>query len=78
MDADDRDNALAAWWLGLAPSRQEELLSAAPPPMPWLDESLADAGLDRDDLQRFLRAKRDAPDAEPDTTRDAGLNPRPG
>ena len=46
MRADDHEHRLTAWWLDIAPSRQEELLSAEPPPMPWLDASLAEAGLD--------------------------------
>lgn len=69
----ERDNKLTAWWLQIAPSRQEELLMVPQPPLPWLDESLADAGLDAADLHRFLETKR--LDLEP--TRDAGLNPKP-
>jgi hypothetical protein len=73
MELDELDNKLTAWWLGIAPSRQEELLMVPLPPMPWLDESIADAGLDASDVQRFLDAKR----GELESTRDAGLNPRP-
>lgn len=73
MEHNELDNQLTAWWLGIAPSRQEELLMVPPPPMPWLDESLADAGLDAADVQRFLDVKR----LNPQLTRDAGLNPKP-
>lgn len=72
MRADDHEHRLTAWWLDIAPSRQEELLSAEPPPMPWLDASLAEAGLDAEEVQRFLDAKRLEP------TRDAGLHPGAG
>ena len=42
------------------------------PPMPWLDESIADAGLDAADVHRFLGEKR----RELEPTRDSGLNPK--
>ena len=67
------DDRLTAWWLGLAPSRQEELLDAANPPLPWLAESLTEAGLDEATATEFLRDKR----REVEPTRDAGLNPKP-
>ena len=67
------ENKLTAWWLNIAPSRQEELLMVPPPAMPWLDESLANEGLDAADAERFLEVKR----AEHAVTRDAGLNPKP-
>lgn len=74
MDSDERiDDRLTAWWLAIALSRQEELLMATPPPMPWLDESLATAGVGHDDVRRFLTEKRH----ELEATRDAGINPRP-
>ena len=73
MDLDDRDNKLTAWWLDMAPSRQEELLMVPLPPVPWLAESIADAGLDAADVRQFLDDKR----GELEPTRDAGLNPRP-
>jgi hypothetical protein len=73
MDLDDRDNKLTAWWLQIAPSRQEELLTVPLPPLPWLDESIADAGLDVAEVQQFLSDKR----RELEPTRDAGLNPKP-
>jgi uncharacterized protein YaiI (UPF0178 family) len=41
--------------------------------MPWLDESIAQAGLDAADVRRFLEVKR----RDPVVTRDAGLNPKP-
>jgi len=72
MELEER-NKLTAWWLDIAPARQEELLTVPQPPMPWFDESLADAGLDAADVQRFLEVKR----RDPVLTRDAGLNPRP-
>lgn len=73
MDPNELENRLTAWWLGIAPSRQEELLSPDPPPMPWLDESLTQAGLRLDEVARFLHDQRD----ELRATRDAGLNARP-
>ena len=73
MDLDDHDNKLTAWWLQIAPSRQEELLMQPLPPLPWLDESIADAGLDADDVRQFLDDKR----RELEPTRDSGLNPKP-
>lgn len=69
MDRELEDK-LTAWWLDIAPSRQAELLMVPQPPMPWLDESLAPAGLDLADVHRFLDDKRREP------TRDAGLNPK--
>ena len=72
MDPDERDNKLTAWWLQIAPSRQRELLEVPLPPLPWLDESIADAGLDPSDVHRFLDVKR----RELEPTRDAGLNPK--
>ena len=72
MDPDERDNKLTAWWLDIAPSRQQELLQVPLPPLPWLGESIADAGLDAADVHRFLDSKRD----ELEPTRDAGLNPK--
>jgi hypothetical protein len=73
MDTDERDDKLTAWWLALAPTRQRELLMVSPPAMPWLDESIAEAGLDTADVQRYLDVKR----GELEPTRDAGINPRP-
>jgi len=73
MDLDDQDNRLTAWWLDIAPSRQEELLAVPQPPLPWLDESITTAGLDPEDVRRFIDEKR----SELDPTRDAGLNPKP-
>jgi hypothetical protein len=73
MDLDDQDNQLTAWWLDIAPSRQEELLAVPQPPLPWLDESIAAAGLDRNDVERFIDEKR----SKLDPTRDSGLNPKP-
>lgn len=73
MDLDDHDNKLTAWWLQIAPSRQEELLTEPMPPLPWLDESIADAGLDAADVERFLADKR----CELEPTRDSGVNPKP-
>jgi len=72
MDFDELDNKLAAWWLEIAPSRQRELLMVPLPPMPWLDESIADAGLDAAEIHRFLHDKR----RELEPTRDSGLNPK--
>jgi hypothetical protein len=72
MEPDDRDK-LTAWWLDIAPSRQEELLTVPTPAMPWLDESIAAAGLEPATVQQFLEDKR----RELEPTRDAGLNPRP-
>jgi hypothetical protein len=74
----DDDNRLTAWWLGLAPSRQEEALAssttdAAAAALPWLEESIVEAELDPLAVAEFLRTKRSA--IEP--TRDAGLNPKP-
>ena len=74
MEPDELENKLTAWWLDMAPSRQEELLTVPLPPMPWLQESIDDAGLDPADVQRFLEAKR----RDPVITRDAGGNPKPG
>lgn len=73
MELDEVDNKLTAWWLDIAPTRQEELLMVPMPPVPWLEESIAEAGLDASDVQRFLNDKRN----EPEPTQDAGLNPRP-
>ena len=73
MEPQELENRLTAWWLEIAPSRQEELLMTEPPPMPWLEESMQQAGLGRDDVDRFLHDKRH----ELEATRDAGLNPRP-
>lgn len=73
MDPQELENRLTAWWLDIAPSRQEELLMADPPPMPWLDESLTQAGLERTDVDRFLHDKR----LDLRATRDAGLHPLP-
>lgn len=73
MEHQELDDRLTAWWLDIAPSRQEELLMDEPPPMPWLEESLQHAGLGRPDIDRFLHDKR----RELEATRDAGLNPRP-
>jgi hypothetical protein len=72
MELDELDNKLTAWWLEIAPTRQRELLTVPRPPLPWLEESLAEAGLDAADVERFLSDKRD----EPEPTRDAGLNPK--
>ena len=72
MEFDELDNKLTAWWLEIAPSRQRELLMVPPPPLPWLDESIADAGLNAADVDRFLHDKR----LELEPTRDAGLNPK--
>lgn len=72
MELNELDNRLTAWWLEIAPSRQEELLMVPRPPLPWLDESMAEAGLDAVDVDQFLHDKRR--DLEP--TRDAGLNPK--
>jgi hypothetical protein len=72
MELDEVDNKLTAWWLDIAPTRQEELLMEPRPPMPWLEESIAEAGLSAADVDRFLEDKRR--DLEP--TRDAGLNPK--
>jgi len=73
MEPEELDNRLTAWWLDIAPSRQEELLMVPLPPMPWLDESIADAGLEAADVHRFLEDKR----RELEPTRDAGRNPKP-
>jgi hypothetical protein len=73
MEHDELDNKLTAWWLDIAPARQADLLAEPLPPMPWLAESISDAGLDAADVQRFLDAKR----LDPQLTRDAGLNPKP-
>lgn len=73
MEHDELENKLTAWWLDIAPSRQGELLMVPLPPMPWLDESISDAGLDAADVQRFLDVKR----RDPQLTRDAGVNPKP-
>jgi hypothetical protein len=73
MDLDDQDNLLTAWWLDIAPSRQEELLAVPRPPLPWLEESITTAGLDRQDVERFIEEKR----FELEATRDSGLNPKP-
>jgi hypothetical protein len=73
MELEERDNKLTAWWLDIAPTRQEELLMVPPPPLPWLEESITDAGLDAAEVRHFLDGKR----RELDTTRDAGVNPRP-
>ena len=43
------------------------------PPVPWLDESIADAGLDEAEVHAFLEDKR----SETEPTCDAGLNPKP-
>ena len=72
MEFDELDNKLTAWWLDIAPSRQRELLTVPLPPVPWLDESIADAGLTATDVERFLHDKR----RELEPTRDAGLNPK--
>ncbi len=72
MEPDDRDK-LTAWWLGIAPSRQEELLTEPRPPLPWLDESIAGAGLDAGEVERFLDERR----GELEPTRDAGMSPPP-
>ena len=71
MDFDELDNKLTAWWLEIAPSRQRELLMV-PPPLPWLDESMANAGLSVAEVDGFLHDKR----RELEVTRDAGLNPK--
>lgn len=72
MDFDELDNKLTAWWLEIAPSRQRELLMVPPPPLPWLDESMANAGLSVAEVDGFLHDKR----RELEVTRDAGLNPK--
>ena len=72
MELDDLDNKLTDWWLEIAPSRQAELLMVPLPPMPWLEESLEDAGLDAADVEQFLHDKR----RELEPTRDSGLNPK--
>ena len=69
----ENDDRLTAWWLGLAPSRQEELLETPTAALPWLEESIAEAGLDEAAVTAFLTAKR----GEVEPTRDAGLNPKP-
>ena len=73
MDQNELANKLTAWWLDIAPARQEELLAVHSPPMPWLEESITDAGLKAADVEVFLEAKR----RDPQITRDAGLNPKP-
>ncbi len=73
MELEERNNKLTAWWLDIAPTRQEELLMVPVPPMPWLEESIADAGLDAADVRAFLDLKR----RELEPTQDAGLNPKP-
>ena len=73
MEDNELENKLTAWWLDMAQSRQEELLMVPQPPMPWLDESMADAGLHAADVRRFLEVKR----RDPQITRDAGMNPKP-
>jgi hypothetical protein len=72
MDFDELHNKLTAWWLDVAPSRQRELLMMPRPPLPWLDESITEAGLTPADVDRFLNDKR----REPEPTRDSGLNPK--
>jgi hypothetical protein len=72
MDQDDLANRLTAWWLDIAPSRQEELLAGSGTRPAWLDESIADSGLDEATVQTFLDDKR----VELNPTRDAGLNPK--
>ena len=67
------DDRLTAWWLGLAPSRQEEVLAAPPATLAWFAESIAQADLDQATVEAFLRDQRD--DVEP--TRDSGINPKP-
>lgn len=73
MDPDERQNRLTAWWLEIAPSRQEELLMPTPPAMPWLTESLERAGLTMADVRQFLDDERGRLEAGPD----AGVSPRP-
>ena len=73
MEHNELDNKLTAWWLDIAPARQEELISQPETPKPWLDESIAEAGLDVADVQRFVEDKR----RDPVVTRDAGGNPKP-
>ena len=73
MGTPSDDDRLTAWWLDLAPSRQEEALADPSPPPVWFTNSVAEAGLDPALVEAFLRAKRD----ELDPTRDAGLNPKP-
>jgi hypothetical protein len=65
-------NRLTAWWLGVAPSRQEELLDARDSDPPWLAESLAEVGLERSAVDEFLAAKRRERD---DVSQDAGRDP---
>ena len=72
MELNELDNKLTAWWLEIAPSRQRELLMVPLPPLPWLEESIADAGLTAADIERFLNDKR----RELEPTRDSGLNPK--
>lgn len=72
MEFDELTNKLTAWWLEIAPSRQRELLMVPLPPVPWLDESIANAGLNAADVDQFLHDKR----RELEPTRDAGLNPK--
>lgn len=73
MDDTELTNKLTAWWLDIAPGRQEELLMVPMPPMPWLEASIEGAGLDPADVKRFLDAKR----SDPEVTADAGGNPKP-
>jgi hypothetical protein len=75
-DVEDADvlNRLSAWWLGLAPSRQEEVLAGNEAAPAWLAASLEEAGLTGDDpsLRGFLASKR----AERDSiSQDAGREP---
>src|SRR3954451_13640314 len=51
MEHEELTNKLTAWWLDIAPARQDELLVVPLPPVPWLDESIADAGLNAEDVQ---------------------------
>ena len=74
MEDEELTNKLTAWWLDIAPARQEDLLTVPLPPVPWLAESIADEGLDPADVERFLQVKR----RDPRITRDAGMNPKPG
>ena len=71
------DDRLTAWWLGLAPSRQEEALEsstdAEAPALPWLEASIDEAGLDEAAITEFLHRKR----SEVEPTRDYGFNPKP-
>ena len=67
-------NRLTAWWLGVAPTRQEELLDARDSDPPWLAASLAEADLadDRAAVDEFLAEKRRERD---DVSQDAGRDP---